>query len=78
MDVRRKPWRTDVGTTAGLAVGMLFWWSAYEDGGGWLQNVHLPLLSALAGHFVANGRNWWRAVGPYDPEVLARNKGGVV
>ena len=69
-------WRMEVGMLAGLAVGGLLWWSVYDPGAGLMQNPQLILVPVALGILVVNLRNKRRKVGPYDPEIIARNKRG--
>ena len=73
-----KPWRLDVGAMVGLAVGLLFCWSAYDPASGLLQKLNLILVPTTAGMLVVNLRNRRKKVGSYDPETIERNKRGVV
>ncbi|WP_336981432.1 hypothetical protein [Altererythrobacter fulvus] len=68
----------EFGFVIGLLIGALAWWSAYEPGAGLFQNVQLIIVPAAFGIFVVSLRNRRKRVGPYDPEVVARNKDGVV
>jgi hypothetical protein len=71
-----KPWRMEVGMLAGLAVGLLIWWSAYEPSKGLFQNPQLVLVPAAIGALVVSLRNRRRKVGHYDPNSIERNRRG--
>ena len=75
---KARPWRTELGAIVGLAVGLLVWWSAYDPAAGLLQNSQLVIVPAAVGVLVVSLRNRWKKVGPYDPEIIERNKSGVV
>jgi hypothetical protein len=75
---KARPWRTELGAIVSLAIGVLVWWSAYDPGEGLLQNPQLIIVPAAFGVLVVNLRNRWKKVGPYDPEIIQRNKSGVV
>ena len=71
-----KPWRIEVGAIVGLAIGFLVWWSAYDAAAGLLQNPQLVIVPAAVGMLVVSWRNRRKKVGPYDPEIIERNKRG--
>lgn len=73
-----KPWRVEVGALLGLAFGFLLWWSAYDARKGLLQNAQLVLVPVAIGVFVVSLRNRRKKVGPYDPDVIERNKRGTL
>lgn len=73
-----KPWSMKIGAVLGLVAGVLFWWEAYEPGGGLLQNLRLLLVPAALGAGFVGVRNWRKEVGPFDPEIIAENKRGRV
>ncbi|HEY5722384.1 MAG TPA: hypothetical protein VIT45_08685 [Allosphingosinicella sp.] len=73
---RPKPWRMEVGALIGLVVGSVLWWAAYESGKGPFQHLNLLLGPAAVGMVIANLRNRRRKVGPYDPEVIEKNRRG--
>ena len=60
----------------GLAVGVLLWWGNYVPGAGWFQNLQLIVVPVAAGILIVSIRNRRKKIGPYDPEVIARNKRG--
>jgi hypothetical protein len=65
-----------LGMVTGLAAGLLLWWSSYVPGAGWFQNLRLIVVPAAVGILIVSIRNRRKQVGPYDPEVIARNKRG--
>ncbi len=71
-----KPWRLDLGVAGGFLVGAVLWWSAYEPGGGLLQNPQLLVVPAAFGALFVTLRNKKRRVGPFDPNTIARNRAG--
>lgn len=71
-----RPWRMDIGVLVGLLVGALVWWNAYEPGAGLMQNPQLVVVPSALAVLAVSLRNKSKKVGPYDPEVQARNKGG--
>lgn len=75
---KARPWRTELGSIVGLAVGVLVWWSAYDPAAGLLQNPQLVIVPTAFGVLVVSLRNRWKKVDPYDPEIIERNKSGVV
>ena len=74
--VKPKPWRMEVGMLVGLIVGAMVWWSAYEPDSGLMQKPQLLVVPVALGVLVVTMRNKWKRVGPYDPEIKARNKRG--
>ena len=76
--MKPKLWRTEVGALAGLAIGLLVWWSAYDPGAGLFQNPQLVIVPAALGILVVILRNRRKKVGPDDPETRARNESGRV
>jgi hypothetical protein len=75
---KSKPWRIEVGAIAGLAIGLLVWWSAYDPTSGLLQKPQLVVVPAAVGMLVVSLRNRRKKVGPYDPEIIECNKRGAV
>ncbi len=73
-----KPWNMNVGMTIGLAVGVLLWWGSYVPSEGIFQNPQLVIVPAAIAIVIVSVRNRRKKVGPYDPEVIARNKRGRV
>lgn len=73
-----KPWKTSVGLAVGLVIGVLVWWSSYVPADGLLQKPQLVVVPAAFGILIVNIRNRRKKVGPYDLEVIARNKRGRV
>jgi hypothetical protein len=73
-----KPWRNDVGTSVGLVIGFVLWWSNYNPARGLLQNLQLLIVPAALGMFVVGWRNRRKKVGPWDPKVIARNGRGTL
>jgi hypothetical protein len=73
-----KPWPVEIGMACGLAVGAVLWWGSFVEGGGLFQNPQLILLPAAIGVTAVALRNRRKRVGVYDPEIIARNKGGRV
>ena len=73
-----KPWPTEIVAMVGLAVGLFLWWSEYDPAAGLVQNPGAILGPAVFGMFVADMRNRWKKVGPYDPEIIERNRRGVL
>lgn len=71
-----KPWNMSFGIVVGLAVGALLWWSSYVPGRGMFQNSHLVIAPAAIAILIVSVRHKRRKVGPYDPEIIARNKRG--
>ncbi len=67
-----------VGIAIGLVVGVLLWWGSYVPGKGLLQNPQLVIVPAALAILIVSVRNRRKRVGPYDPEVIARNKRGRV
>jgi hypothetical protein len=67
-----------IGALAGLIVGILLWWSAYEAGAGRLQNARLIVLSTAFGMSVVLLHNRWKKVGAWDTETVAKNRHGRV
>ncbi|WP_380871461.1 hypothetical protein [Sphingomonas sp. DBB INV C78] len=76
--MKPKPWSMNVGVGIGLIVGMLAWWSSYAPGAGLFQNPQLVIVPVAIGIVIVTVRNRRRKVGPYDPELIARNKHGRV
>jgi hypothetical protein len=76
--MKPKLWRTEAGAIAGLAIGLLVWWSSYDPGAGLLQNPQLVIVPAALGILVVILRNRRKKVGPDDPETRYRNEGGRV
>ena len=74
---KAKPWRIEVGAIVGLAIGFVVWWSAYDAGAGLLQKPQLLIVPAALGLFVVSLRNRRKRVGPYDPEIIERNRRGL-
>jgi hypothetical protein len=64
------------GIVIGLAVGGLLWWGSYVPGAGTFQNPQLVIVPAAIGILIVSARNRQKKGGPYDPEVIARNKRG--
>ncbi|CAH0353611.1 hypothetical protein SPH9361_02507 [Sphingobium sp. CECT 9361] len=75
---KQKPWRVEFGMACGLAVGAVLWCASYLDGGGPFQNLQLILFPAAIGITAVALRNKRKQLGIYDPEIIARNKGGRV
>lgn len=73
-----KPWRMDVGLLFGLFVGALVWWWAYDPQQGFLQKPQLLIVPAALGVLIVNIRNKRRKAGPFDPEIIERNKRGTL
>lgn len=71
-----KAWRMDVGMLVGALVGAVLWWSSYDADGGLMQKPQLILIPAAIGGLVVSTRNKRKKAGPYDPEVIARNRRG--
>jgi hypothetical protein len=71
-----KPWNMAFGMVIGLAAGLLLWWGSYVPGAGLFQNLQLIVVPAAVGILIVSIRNRRKNVGPYDPEVIARNKRG--
>lgn len=71
-----KPWNMTVGITIGLAVGMLLWWSSYVPSKSLFQNPQLVIVAIAIAISIVSMHNKRRKVGPYDPEIIARNKRG--
>jgi len=73
-----KPWRIEIGAIVGLAIGCVVWWSAYNPNAGLLQNPQLLIVAAAFGMFAVSVRNRRKKVGPYDPEIIEKNRRGVL
>ncbi len=71
------PWRIELGVIVGLIIGVVVWWSAYDPGAGVFQKPQLLIVPAAFGIAVVSLRNRRKKVGPYDPEVIERNRRGV-
>jgi hypothetical protein len=71
-----KPWNMSVAIVVGLAVGALLWWGNYVPGQGMFQNPQLAIVPAAIAILIVTVRNKRKKVGPYDPDVIARNKRG--
>ena len=54
---KSKPWRIEVGAIAGLTIGLLVWWSAYDPASGLLQKPQLVVVPAAVGMLIASLRN---------------------
>lgn len=65
-----------LGMAIGLAAGLLLWWGSYVPGAGWFQNLQLILVPPAIGILIVSIRNRRKKAGPYDPEVIGRNKYG--
>ncbi|RYG98859.1 MAG: hypothetical protein EON58_05800 [Alphaproteobacteria bacterium] len=76
--MKAKPWNMGVGIAAGVIVGALIWWNAYVPDAGVFQNPQLIIVPAGMGVLVVSIRNKRKKVGPYDPEVIERNRSGRV
>ena len=76
--MKPKPWSMNIGMAIGLIVGMLLWWSSYIPSAGLSQNLRLIFWPMVCSVFIVSFRNRWRKVGPYDPEVIAKNRKGRV
>ena len=74
---KAKPWRVEVGLAIGFAVGV-FLWSAGGEPFKLAELCRLIVGPSVVAIAVISASNKLKRVGPYDPEVLARNKGGVV
>lgn len=73
-----KPWNMTVGLAIGLSIGFVLWWNSYVPDDGIFQNWQLVIGPAAIAIVIVSVRNRWKKVGPYDPEVIARNKRGRV
>jgi len=71
-----KPWNMKYGIALGLVVGALLWWGSYVPGEGIFQNLQLLIVPVATAIVVVSARNRRKKVGPYDPEVIVRNKRG--
>lgn len=71
-----KPWSMNIGMAIGLAVGALLWWGRYDPGRGIFQNAQLVIGPAALAILIVSLRNKRNKVGPYDPDIIARNKRG--
>jgi len=71
-----KPWNMTVAIVIGLVVGVLLWWGSYVPSEGIFQNPQLVIGPAAIAILIVAVRNRRKKVGPYDPEVIARNKRG--
>ncbi len=71
------PWRIELGAIVGLIIGVVVWWSAYDPSAGVFQKPKLLIVPAAFGILVVSLRNRRKKVGPYDPEVIERNRQGV-
>jgi len=67
-----------VGVAVGLVFGVLLWWSSYAPSKGVLQNPQLVIVPMAIAVLIVSMRNRRRKLGPYDPEIIARNKRGRV
>jgi hypothetical protein len=76
--VKLRPWRIEVGAAVGLLLGVFIWWSAYNPAEGIFQNLRLVIVPAALGIFIVSFRNRRKKVGPYDPEVIERNRRGTL
>lgn len=74
--VKPKPWNMTIGMLIGLLTGTALWWGSYVPGAGMFQNLQLVIVPAAIAILVVSVRNKRKQVGPYDPEVIARNKRG--
>ena len=73
--MKPKPWNMNIGMLIGLLTGAALWGS-YVPGAGMFQNPQFVIVPAAIAIFVVSVRNKRKKVGPYDPEVIARNKRG--
>jgi hypothetical protein len=71
-----KPWNMTIGMAIGLAVGALLWWGNYDPGAGMFQNMQLLIGPAALAILIVSIRNKRKKAGPYDPDIIARNKRG--
>jgi len=71
-----KPWSMTIGMAIGLAVGALLWWGSYDPGRGIFQNAQLVIGPAALAILIVSLRNKRNKVGPYGPDIIARNKRG--
>jgi peptidoglycan/LPS O-acetylase OafA/YrhL len=71
-----KHWSMTIGMAIGLAVGAVLWWGSYDPGEGIFQNVQLVVVPAALAILIVAVRNKRNKVGPYDPDIIARNKRG--
>jgi hypothetical protein len=76
--MKSKPWNMMVGVGIGLIIGALLWWSSYVPGAGLFQNPQILIVPAALGALIVSLRNRRKKVGPYDPDVIARNRKGRV
>lgn len=73
-----KPWSMTTGMAVGFAVGVLLWLGAYVQGAGTFTSLKLIFGPAVIAILVVSIRNRRKKAGPYDPEVIARNRRGRV
>jgi hypothetical protein len=71
-----KPWNMTVGILIGLLVGVLLWLGNYVPNDGIFQNPKLVIAPAIIAVLIVTVRNRRNKLGPYDPQVIARNKRG--
>jgi hypothetical protein len=76
--MKSKPWNMMVGVGTGLIIGALLWRSRYVPGAGLFQNPQILIVPAALGALIVSLRNRRKKVGPYDPDVIARNRKGRV
>ena len=73
-----RPWRIEIGAIIGLVIGFVVWWSVRDPVAGLFQNPQLLISPVAFGILIVSLRNRRKKVGPYDPEIIAQNKRGVI